>query len=91
MKRKIKLKRAKLGKQLAWGMYSEDTETITLDTRLVGKKLLSTAVHEALHASYPDLSESQILHGEQIISDVLWRLKIHPVSTEVKQPNDPSK
>lgn len=47
---------------------------IQIDPRQTPRHFHSTAVHESIHAAFPELTEAEVLRGERIIAGVLWRL-----------------
>lgn len=70
---KIKVKYRKLGKEQAHGIAHMGKNLIELDSRLRGKKLLGTTLHELIHLVNPDFSETKVLEQEKIMSEVLWK------------------
>lgn len=54
------------------GHYDEDSATITVRDTLDTREGVSTAIHEALHASYPFLTEDAVLSGEANVASVLF-------------------
>ena len=73
-KDKIKIIIRKLGKERASGQAYQGCNLIEIDPRQDSKDFLGTAIHETLHILYPDLTEEEIIHAEQIMTDVVWRL-----------------
>jgi hypothetical protein len=47
------------------------TRTITIRDTLQPIERKGTAIHEALHAAYPDLDEDAVLRGEYAVMSVL--------------------
>lgn len=47
---------------------------IRLATRNRPRSMLGTAIHEAIHASRPDMSESEVRALEADIARLLWRM-----------------
>jgi hypothetical protein len=74
MKRPIRIKIAKLGRQKADGMAFKDNRLIYLDPRLKGVGLLDTAIHEILHCQQPDLSEESVTANAKEMADLLFKL-----------------
>lgn len=87
-RKKIKIVYKKLGKANAWGRAFQEDKIVELDPRLVGKKLLGTALHEGLHVAVPELSETRVLEAEKLICDMLWKIGFRKVDDRVKQKND---
>lgn len=79
-KDKIKIIIRKLGKERAAGQAYSGCNLIEIDPRQDSKNFLGTAVHESLHILYPDLTEEEIVHAEEIITDVIWRLNYRRIA-----------
>jgi hypothetical protein len=63
----------KLGRENARGMTNGyRNSTIQVDPRLRPKTYLGTIIHEQLHISCPDWSESRVLRVEKELRNVLW-------------------
>lgn len=84
---KIKVKYTKLGRQLAYGQYHQHLNLIELDSRLIGKKHLSTLVHELFHAQNPDWSENMVIQKSLEFTDILWSQKYRRIDDRIKQKN----
>jgi hypothetical protein len=54
-----------------YGSCEYNTRTITILDKLPPIERKGTAIHEALHAVYPFLTEDAILDGEYAVMDVL--------------------
>lgn len=66
----------KLGRELAagiahWNDHSGET-TIEIDSRLTGKELLDTLIHEILHLQNPSWSEKKINKHSREITEIIW-------------------
>ena len=70
--KKVKVRYRKLGKEQSWGIYHPSKNLIEIDERLKGKRLLGTQVHEALHLTFPELTEEKVVEAEKIMIEVLW-------------------
>ena len=46
---------------------------IWVHPKISKKEKLNITTHEALHIAYPSLTERQIMDGEKIIGEVLWK------------------
>jgi len=79
-KDKIKIIIRKLGKERASGQAYQGCNLIEIDPRQDSKDFLGTGIHETLHILYPDLTEEEIIHAEQILTDVVWRLNYRRIS-----------
>lgn len=76
---KIKIVIRKLGKERACGQAYQGENLIELDPRQDSKEFLGTAIHEVIHILYPDLTEADVIHAEQVMADVLWRLNFRRI------------
>lgn len=59
-----------------YAVYPKDYAPIGfvyIHPRLSDKQKLKIAVHEALHATYPDLSEWQVVNGSIFIADIIHK------------------
>jgi hypothetical protein len=56
------------------GLCHYDTRTIELDAKQSEKDLLGTAIHEALHAAFPDLSEDAVDEASISVGELVWKL-----------------
>lgn len=68
-----------LGKKRIWAQAIFATNTIEIDHRAKGKKLIELGVHETLHLEFPWLTEEAVTNCAVSISNVLEKLGIHPV------------
>ncbi len=73
MPRKYTLKERKLGREGNDAQIDLDTGVIEIDPRLPPKQWLLRLVHEAVHAAFPDASETEVLKAERVIGGILWR------------------
>ena len=80
-KDKIKIIIRKLGKEGCVGQAYQGENLIEIDPRQNSKDFLGTAIHESLHILYPDLTEEEIIHAEEIMSDVIWRLNYRRIAS----------
>lgn len=55
------------------GLYDDEKNTITIDTRLSDKEYFKTAVHESIHFAQPGLTERQVISATHKIFSILWR------------------
>ena len=69
-----KIVERKLGREQAHGQYFPGSQTIELDPRLNGKKMLETAVHEALHFVFPFLTEEVVTSSAPKIASIVWKV-----------------
>jgi hypothetical protein len=53
------------------GQCDYQTRTITVRQSLPPLERKATAIHEALHAAYPDLDEDAVMRGEYAVMSVL--------------------
>ena len=74
-KRKPKIVERKLGREGNWGQHWPDTNLIEIDPRLPSKRYLKIAIHELLHAYFPNASETQITRAAAKIANYLWDLR----------------
>ena len=63
----------------AYGWVDEKGQEIHVDDALRGYSHLFVAVHEALHACFPEKSESEIEKRGRDLARFLWRLKCRRV------------
>jgi len=55
---------------------SDETGTlavIAIRPSITDKQKLYTAVHEAVHVTFPGLDENEVLIAEEMIADVVWK------------------
>lgn len=72
MRKRIKIKYTKLGREQSWGMAHYDTNTVELDERLKGKKHLEILLHETLHLLLPEAGEEEIVRISVNLTNILW-------------------
>ncbi len=58
----------------ATGLCHWKDKLLEIDKRLCDRKLLSTLLHEGLHACLPDLNEDAIGETDESLSKFLWKL-----------------
>lgn len=75
----MKVVKRKLGKEKVWGLADTDNNTIEIDVRLNGKRLLLYYIHEALHILEPTWSETKIKKQASRLTAVLWKEKYRRV------------
>jgi hypothetical protein len=56
-----------------FGVTDFFSKTICISKNLSHRQLISTVVHEVLHAVHPDLKESAIIHAETAVVDALYQ------------------
>jgi len=77
IQKRIKFKRAKLGREGVWG-YA-DNYPLVIDSRLKGKKELEIYLHESLHYLFPTLSEELVTRKAILLTNTLWHEKYRKV------------
>lgn len=82
---KLKIKYRKLGKANAYGQYHPSLNLIELDTRLVGKKHLSTLIHELQHYQNPDWSETEVSQKSIELANFIWTQLYRRIDNRAKQ------
>lgn len=80
-----KITHRKLGKENAWGQAWKEDNHIELDSRLVGKPYLETAIHEFLHIQEPKFSENKVTKLAKALSEFLWELEFRKVDNRERQ------
>lgn len=73
MKRPVKVRYRKLGKEQAFGIAHIEKRIIELDERLKGRALFSTLLHESIHHVLPTITEEETLRLEKEITAIMWR------------------
>ena len=75
LKKKIKIKEARLGGRLLGQAIKEgDSYTIRINAKHSSEKSrLNTVVHEALHVGDFDLTEAHVRKLTAVVTEVLWR------------------
>jgi hypothetical protein len=72
-KRKIIVKKRKLGREKCWGQAFIGEDFCEVDERLRGKRKLRIFTHEICHLLWPDDSENQIDKKSIVLTDALWK------------------
>lgn len=72
MKKPIIIEYRKLGREQAHGLAYTDDRKIIIDSKLKGKDLLETAIHEVMHCQNPKWPEIKIIGHSKELSDLLW-------------------
>lgn len=67
-----KLGRERFNKQHVIGLCYENGK-IFIDPRQIPKDYLGSLIHECIHYSFKDMTEEEVLRGEKIILNVLWK------------------
>lgn len=64
----------KLGRENADGQATDEgrKQYIEIDSRLKGRRLLDTFIHERIHLLFPELSEDAVEEKSSILMDFLW-------------------
>jgi len=70
---KLKVTERKLGRENALGQIWLEDNHIEIDSRTKGKEKFKVMLHEFLHKAYPDMEEKEILKGERIIGNGMWK------------------
>lgn len=70
IQKRIKFKRAKLGREGVWGYADE--YPLTIDSRLKGKKELEIYIHESLHYLFPKMTELEVIKKAILLTNTLW-------------------
>lgn len=73
MRKKIKVRYSKLGRDRVWGLAHYVDNSVELDVRLKGKKHLEILTHESLHLLLPEASEEEIERISISLINVLWK------------------
>ncbi len=70
----------KLGRErYPYGQQEENL--IEIDPRQTEREYLGTLLHEFLHYTFPDLSETQTLKIEKNLQEILWKAKYRRIRT----------
>jgi hypothetical protein len=80
-RKRIDITERKLGRERALGLINDETEAIEIDPRQTPREWLSTLVHEAVHAAFPELKtkEAKVLKAERKITSILWKAGVRRV------------
>lgn len=57
-----------------YGICEYDGNVIRLERKLQGRLLLTIAIHEMLHAEFPEATEEIVTQAAEDIADALWRI-----------------
>ena len=68
----------------AWG--EADDDTIYIDPRAKGKKLMETAHHEMLHVIFPDMDEKTVMLAAKELTRNMWKLHYRRIDNDTSQP-----
>lgn len=71
-KNPIKIITSKLGRSKAMGLAWPDDRVIAIDSRLSGKELLDTLIHEIMHCQNPKWPEIMVAGKATELADLLW-------------------
>ena len=63
----------KLGKEQAHGLAYTEERVIHIDSRLKGKELLYTLIHEIAHCQNPKWAEIKVIGHSKEMADLLWQ------------------
>lgn len=72
MKKTIRIKERKLGRERAWGLAYKSDGLIEIDPRMVARRYLDTLIHEMLHILFPDASETKVNRAARAIAIAAW-------------------
>jgi len=61
-----------LGRQKAFGLADTEKKIIEIDPRQKPKQYLDTLIHESLHVSFPEMSETKVSKAAKEIRDIVW-------------------
>jgi hypothetical protein len=77
----------KLGREKVFGyMDTDDLETIFVDSRLKGKKLMEVILHEAVHCLRPDWEEEEVVRVSTVLTRLLWEQGFRQVDNSDETP-----
>lgn len=85
----IKVKYSKLGRKRLWGQAHFETNTIEIDIRTKGLKLIEILLHESHHLLQPNLSEKEVTKVAKAQALLLWKQNIKPIDNDTTQPLQP--
>jgi hypothetical protein len=73
----------------AYGLAHLGENTIEIDSRIKGKKLLEILIHEFLHIKYPRATEERIVKVSVELTNILWDQGFRQVdNTDVEPMQD---
>lgn len=81
----MKIRKRKLGRERALGLITEGHGEIHIDPRQSPKNQLSTIIHEAIHAAWPEMPENEVLRGERVLLRILWKAGARLIVTEPQE------
>lgn len=61
-----------LGRHGALGLADTEKKVIEIDPRQKPKQYLDTLINEALHISFPEMSETKVKKVAKEIRDIVW-------------------
>ena len=70
---KLKIQERKLKRELAYGLYHHGENLIEIEPRMKPKHYLSVLVHELLHHTFPNMSESMVTRSAPKIAKGIWQ------------------
>jgi len=73
IRKRIRVRYTKLGREQSWGMAHYDDNTIEIDERLRGKKHLEIMLHEATHILLPMAKEEEVERISINLTNILWK------------------
>jgi hypothetical protein len=80
--KKTKVVHRKLGRHRAYGLAWQKPNLIEIDTRIMGKKLLETLVHESYHIVNPTAEEEEVIKKSIVITNILWEQGFRKVDND---------
>lgn len=86
MSEPIKIKLEKLGRKGSWAEADFDTNTIILDPRVKGRKLMEMLIHEGTHLLQPYLAEEAVVDYGSHLTRILWEMGFRQIDTDVSAP-----
>lgn len=72
MKKTIKVKEKRLGRERVWGLAYKNKNLIEIEKKLKGKRRLCVLCHELFHKAFPKESETNIRKAETLVGNTLW-------------------
>ena len=73
MRKSIKVRERKLGREHAYGLAWKEERLAEIDPRLSERDRLSTLVHELIHLVCPELIEEEVARRSDEMWEVLWK------------------